>query len=184
MDTRTEVIPPVDELDRLPAQEFSGAIAPLFESADRFVARLEAERPFGTPEELFEHARAIAQRMPEEEQLELVDAHPRLGAPPGSVSALSYVEQGYDRDAAEAAAEDDRREIDARLARLNTAYEQRFGFRFCVFVAGRPRADLLPDFEKALTADRSSELRRAVSAAVDIAEDRYLRMRGGGSRPQ
>jgi len=34
--------------------------------------------------------------MPEDEQIELIDAHPRLGAPPASVSALSHREQGYD----------------------------------------------------------------------------------------
>ena len=51
---------------------------------------------------MFERARAIAHAMPEDEQLELIDAHPRLGAPPASVSSFSFVEQGYDRDAAEA----------------------------------------------------------------------------------
>ncbi|TME82616.1 MAG: hypothetical protein E6I45_05745 [Chloroflexi bacterium] len=180
MDTRTDVVAAIPELDALPGGAFADAIAPLFEGAERFVARLERERPFGTAEALFARARTVAMQMPEDEQIELVDAHPRLGAPPGSVSALSYVEQGYDRDAADAAAEEDRRETDGRLARLNTAYEQRFGFRFCVFVAGRPRAELLPVFEKALTAERSSELRRAVVAAVDIAEARYRRMRGAG----
>ena len=34
--------------------------------------------------------------------------------------------------------------------RLNDAYEARFGFRYCVFVAGRPRAALLPGMEAAL----------------------------------
>ena len=46
--------------------------------------------------------REIAHAMPLAEQIELIDAHPRLGAPPASVSALSFVEQGYDRDAADA----------------------------------------------------------------------------------
>ena len=39
--------------------------------------------------------------MPEAEQIELIDAHPRLGAPPATVSAASYREQGYDRDTTE-----------------------------------------------------------------------------------
>jgi 2-oxo-4-hydroxy-4-carboxy--5-ureidoimidazoline (OHCU) decarboxylase len=58
--------------------------------------------------------------------------------PPGSVSALSYVEQGYDRDAADEAAEAERARVATELERLNGAYEARFGFRYCVFVAGRP----------------------------------------------
>jgi 2-oxo-4-hydroxy-4-carboxy--5-ureidoimidazoline (OHCU) decarboxylase len=184
MDTRTQqaAIAAVTELDRASADGFVSAIGPLFEGAPGILARLEGDRPYGSPTALFLRARQIAQAMPEQEQIELVDAHPRLGAPSGSVSALSYVEQGYDRNAADAAAEAERREIDARLDRLNVAYERRFGFRFCVFVAGRPRALLLPIFEHALLSDRSSELRRGVDAAVDIAEDRYQRLRGEPER--
>jgi 2-oxo-4-hydroxy-4-carboxy-5-ureidoimidazoline decarboxylase len=111
--------------------------------------------------------------MPEDEQVELVDAHPRLGAPPGSVSAASFVEQGYDREAAGQAAESERRRMFAELERLNAAYEARFGFRYCVSVAGRPRAVLLPELVAALDADRASELARALEAVVDIAADRF-----------
>ena len=59
------------------------------------------------------------------------------------------------------------------LTRLNEAYEAQFGFRYCVFVAGRPRAALLPEMEAALHADRAAELHRALDAVVDIAADRY-----------
>ncbi len=61
----------------------------------------------------------------------------------------------------------------AHLARLNEAYERRFGFRYCVFVAGRPRSALLPGIEAALRADREHELQRALDAIIDIAVDRY-----------
>ncbi|HEY8169263.1 MAG TPA: 2-oxo-4-hydroxy-4-carboxy-5-ureidoimidazoline decarboxylase [Candidatus Limnocylindrales bacterium] len=177
----------IEDLDRLTDADFAQAVAPLFEGAPRFLTRLTASRPFGSPTEMFATARRIAQAMPEPEQLELIDAHPRLGAAPGSVSALSFVEQGYDRDAADAAAEAERRRVAAELGRLNTAYEARFGFRYCVFVAGRPRADLLPGLEAALTADRGAELRRAIDAVVDIAADRYaslIERREAGSGPR
>jgi 2-oxo-4-hydroxy-4-carboxy--5-ureidoimidazoline (OHCU) decarboxylase len=113
--------------------------------------------------------------MPEAEQVELVDAHPRLGAPPRSVSKLSFGEQGYDRDVAATAAADATREADrlaTQLERLNRAYEARFGFRYCVFVAGRSRSELLPGMEAALARERDSELHRALDAVVDIAIDR------------
>lgn len=150
-------------------------MAPLFEGAPRFLGRLSAARPFGSWEALFERARSIAHAMPEAEQVELVDAHPRLGAPPASVSAMSFREQGYDVEAAanlasEAARERDR--VAAELDRLNREYEARFGFRYCVFVAGRSRAELLPAMEAALSADRESELHRALDAVIDIARDR------------
>jgi 2-oxo-4-hydroxy-4-carboxy-5-ureidoimidazoline decarboxylase len=168
----------IEELDALDADACAAALTPLFEGAPRFLARLVAARPFGDAPALFARARAIALAMPEAEQLELIDAHPRLGAPPGAVSAHSYVEQGYDRVAAEAAAEIEQAERDrvARgLDRLNDAYETRFGFRYCVFVAGRSRAALLPGMEAALNEDRSNEIHRALDAVVAIAADRYAR---------
>jgi 2-oxo-4-hydroxy-4-carboxy--5-ureidoimidazoline (OHCU) decarboxylase len=110
---------------------FRAAMAPLFEGAPGFLRRLAAARPFQSDDELFRRAREIALSMPEDEQIDLVNAHPRLGAAPESVSALSFREQGYDRSAgtqSDAAAE---------LERLNDEYEARFGFRYCVFVAAR-----------------------------------------------
>jgi 2-oxo-4-hydroxy-4-carboxy--5-ureidoimidazoline (OHCU) decarboxylase len=149
---------------------FAVAVAPLFEGARRFLGRLAMARPFGSAEAMFDTARAIALAMPLDEQIELIDAHPRLGAPPAGVSALSYVEQGY---GAEADADAERRRLADDLDRLNAAYEARFGFRYCVFVAGRSRAELVPGMTAALGAERDRELRRALDAVVDIARDRY-----------
>jgi UDP-2,3-diacylglucosamine hydrolase len=59
------------------------------------------------------------------------------------------------------------------LERLNDAYERRHGFRYCVFVAGRPREALIPDMARAIEADRTTELHRAIDAVVDIAIDRH-----------
>ena len=66
----------------------------------------------------------------------------------------------------------------AELDRLNRAYETRFGFRFCVFVNGRSRAELLPVIEAALAADRAAEIRRALGEVVAIAADRARTLRG------
>jgi 2-oxo-4-hydroxy-4-carboxy--5-ureidoimidazoline (OHCU) decarboxylase len=165
----------VDLLDAAPSQEFVAAMAPLFEGAPGFLWRLSAARPFGTEDQLFRRARQVARLLPEPLQVELIDAHPRLGAPPASVSAMSFREQGYDEEAAENLASEAARERDrvaSELDRLNREYEARFGFRYCVFVAGRPRAALLPGFESALTREREPELFRALDAVVDIARDR------------
>jgi len=166
----------IDELDVVAPGAFAAAVAPLFEGARGFLGRLAVARPFGSIDELFERARAIAHAMPRDEQLELIDAHPRLGAPPATVSVLSYVEQGYAGGSADDAppAEDvERHRVAAELDRLNAAYETRFGFRYCVFVAGRPLAELLPGMVAALEADRDAEIERALDAVVDIARARY-----------
>jgi 2-oxo-4-hydroxy-4-carboxy--5-ureidoimidazoline (OHCU) decarboxylase len=169
-------------LDAAPAEAFAVAVAPLFEGAPGFLGRLAGARPFGSWPALFETAREIAHRMPEADQRELVDAHPRLGAPPASVSELSFREQGYDREAAANLASEAARERDhvaAELDRLNRAYEARFGFRYCVFVAGRSRSELLPDMRAALGRERESELHRALDAVIDIAADRQRSLSAG-----
>lgn len=175
--TRPTIPPSIDVLDVLPPGTFAASIAPLFEGAPGFVGRLAMARPFGTVRELFDGARRIAHAMPEGEQVELIDAHPRLGAPRGAVSALSFQEQGYDRGPVA--------DLASTFDHLNAAYEDRFGFRYCVFVDGRTRAVLLPGFEAALAADRRDELHRALDAVIDIAADRYATLRShateGGS---
>ena len=181
--TTTVRSPSIDDLDVIAPGAFAAAVAPLFEGARHFLGRLAMARPFGSIEALFDRAREIAHAMPLDEQLELIDAHPRLGAPPADVSALSFVEQGYGRDATEradeaavdvAAAETERVRVAAELERLNEAYEAQFGFRYCVFVASRSRAELLPGIAAALEADRDAEIDRALDAVIDIARDRYV----------
>lgn len=157
-------------LDAASDDEFIAAMTPLFEGAPRFLRRLAGARPFASTTELFDRALDIAMAMPEGEQIELVNAHPRLGAAPASMSALSYREQGYDR------AQDRSPDVAAELAALNDAYESRFGFRYCTFVAGRSRAELLPELAASLDRDRDAELRRALRAVVDIARDRYAKL--------
>jgi len=158
----------VAELDALSQTAFVDAVAPWFEGAPRFLERLARARPFRDEPTLFARARDIAVAMPEDEQLELINAHPRIGAPPATVSASSFREQGYDRETTAAIAD---------LASLNAAYETRFGFRFCVFVNGRPRPALVPVLRSALAADRDAEIRRALHDVVAIARDRFRRER-------
>lgn len=168
-----------ETLDAAPADGFAVAAAPLFEGAPAFLAHLAGARPFRSWPALFERAREIAHAMPEPEQVELVDAHPRLGAPPASMSAMSFREQGYDAEAAANLASEAARERDqvaAELDRLNGEYEARFGFRYCVFVAGRSRSELLPAMADALARERDSELHRALDAVIDIAIDRQRRL--------
>jgi 2-oxo-4-hydroxy-4-carboxy--5-ureidoimidazoline (OHCU) decarboxylase len=145
-------------------------VAALFENAPRFVERLAAEA--GTVDswdELFDRAEQVAHWMTEVEQVELLNAHPRIGAAPGSVSALSFREQGYDHDAGTA-------ELQARLGRLNDEYEARHGFRFVVFVNGRSRAQIAELMERHIDAPRDEERERGLSDVIAIARSRLARM--------
>src|SRR5688500_7291988 len=164
-------MPTIEEVNALDGEAFAATLAPLFEGAPRFLGRLAESRPFDTEEDLFGAARATARQMPEDEQVELLDAHPRIGADPSTVSAMSHAEQGYDAPEGEAW-------VGEELTALNEAYESLFGFRFVVFVAGRPRAEIIPILERALHADRDEELRRGLDDVVLIASERMDQLRG------
>jgi 2-oxo-4-hydroxy-4-carboxy--5-ureidoimidazoline (OHCU) decarboxylase len=156
-------LPSMAELDAAPRPGFLETLGPLFERAPRFLDRLADSRPFGTWSELFREALILALAAPTDVQLELLDAHPRIGAPPATVSAISYREQGYDQEQVDAA---------TALAPLNDAYEQRFGFRYVVFVAGRPRSAIVPLLRDALNADADAERVRGLTDVVAIAQAR------------
>lgn len=163
----------ITDLNALDGEAFASELTPLFEGAPRFVARLAGARPFANADELFDAARATARSMPEEEQIELLNAHPRIGADPSAVSALSHAEQGYDAEEP-----DDQAWVNSELEALNEAYEGRFGFRFVIFVAGRPRTEILSLLERAVTLDRDEELRRGLDDVILIAADRMGRLLG------
>jgi 2-oxo-4-hydroxy-4-carboxy--5-ureidoimidazoline (OHCU) decarboxylase len=142
----------------LPRKLSADELAELFEGRTVLVERLaELEDPLG-------HADEVVTRLSEQEKLEALDAHPAIGQRRG-LSARSAAEQGADDDP----------EVLAELARLNRAYEQRFGFRFVAFVAGRPRRQIVPVLRERLERSREQELDTALHELVAIARDRWRR---------
>lgn len=139
----------------LPRQLTAEQLAELFEGRTRFVERLAPlEDPLG-------RAREVARELSEDEKKEILDAHPAIGGKP--TSARSAREQGTDDDPA----------VLAELAELNAAYEAKFGFRFVVFVNGRPRREIVPILRKRLQRSRDEELSTAVDELVQIAVNRW-----------
>jgi 2-oxo-4-hydroxy-4-carboxy-5-ureidoimidazoline decarboxylase len=164
----------IEAVNTSDAVAVSRELSSLFEGAPEFAGRLVAARPFESEEDLFDSARAIAREMPFEEQVALLAAHPPIGADPATVSPQSRREQGYD----DQEPPDDQAWVADELRALNEAYEARFGFRFVVFVAGRPRSEIIPLIEGALRADPEDELRRGLDDVVLIAADRMRSLHG------
>jgi len=155
----------ITSLDRMDAEAFVSAVGPLFEDAPAYLSLLAAARPFGTWTSLFRVAEDIALAAPYEVQVALLAAHPRIGAPPMTVSSLSFREQGYDQEQQDAI---------AALGPLNDRYEARFGFRYVIFVAGRPRSTIAMLLEQAIDGDRDTERRRGLRDVVAIARARAV----------
>ncbi len=142
----------------LPRQLSADELAELFEGRTALVERLaEIEDPLGRADE-------VLAGLTEAEKLEALDAHPAIGARHG-LSPRSQAEQGADDDP----------EVLAELAELNRAYEERFGFRFVVFVNRRPRREIVPVLRKRLERSRDEELETALRELVAIARDRWQR---------
>ena len=141
----------------LPRQLTVDELAELFEGRTRFVERL------ATLEDPLSRAREVAAALPDEEKKKILDAHPAIGG--RATSARSAREQGTDEDPA----------VLAELAELNRAYEERFGFRFVVFVDGRPRRAIVPVLRERLERTREQELATGVDELVQIAIDRWQR---------
>ena len=134
----------------LPRQLSADELAELFSGRTTFVDRLAAlDDPLG-------RARDVVRSLSQEEKAEALAAHPRIGE--------RSPEQHGDDPA-----------VLAELARLNREYEERFGFRFVVFVNGRSRAEILPVLRERIHRTREEEMDTALDELCAIAEDRWRR---------
>ena len=139
----------------LPRQLSVSELAELFEGRTRLVELLAArEHPLETAPE------TIAE-LSEAEKLEALNSHPAIGA--RTLSGRSAQEQGADSDP----------RVLTELAYLNQVYEEKFGFRFVVFVNGRPRTEILEVLRGRLERTREEELETALDELVTIARDRW-----------
>ena len=149
---------------RAPALDES-RIAAAFERVPGLVDVLRAAAPYASVDDVMRRAAQLVGAMSEDERVALLDAHPRIGADRAGLSAVSAHEQG---DAADAA-------TTRELAALNDEYERRFGFRFVVFVAARPKAEILPVLRERVEQTRDEELATGLDEFLAIARDRLSR---------
>jgi 2-oxo-4-hydroxy-4-carboxy--5-ureidoimidazoline (OHCU) decarboxylase len=142
---------------QLPRKLTVEELADLFEGRTRFVERLAAvEGPL-------EQADSVLSTLSEEEKLEALNAHPAIGAK--RLSPRSAAEQGTDADPT----------VLTELAYLNQVYEEKFGFRFVVFVNARPKREILEVLRTRIALTREEELDTACRELVAIARDRWIR---------
>ena len=139
----------------VPRQLTTDELAELFEGRTRLVEELaKRDDPLG-------EARDVIAQLSDEDKLEALNAHPAIGA--RNLSRRSAAEQGGDADPV----------VLTELAYLNQVYEEKFGFRFVVFVAGRPKAEILEVLRERLERTREEELETGLAELVAIARDRW-----------
>ena len=138
----------------VPRQLTPEELAELFEGRTRLVELLaERDDPLGEADEV------IAQ-LDDREKVAALNAHPAIGA--RNLSERSATEQGAGGHPA----------VLTELSYLNQVYEEKFGFRFVVFVDGRPKSEILEVLQQRLERTREEELETGLRELVAIARDR------------
>jgi plasmid stabilization system protein ParE len=132
----------------LPGQLSRAELEALFSGPSMLVSVLaELDDPLVRAEE-------IAAELAMEDKIEALAAHPRIGEP-------SPEQHGGDPA------------VLTELVYLNQVYEEKFGFRFVVFVAGRPRHEVLEVLRERIANTREEELETGLRELVAIAQDRW-----------
>jgi 2-oxo-4-hydroxy-4-carboxy--5-ureidoimidazoline (OHCU) decarboxylase len=141
----------------LPRQLSVEELEELFEGRTPLVERLAArDDPLGSAEE-------VIAELSDEEKVAALNAHPAVGE--RNLSERSAAEQGRGGDPV----------VLTELAYLNQVYEEKFGFRFVVFVNRRPKAEILEVLRSRIDNPTEQELETALAELVAIAEDRWRR---------
>jgi 2-oxo-4-hydroxy-4-carboxy--5-ureidoimidazoline (OHCU) decarboxylase len=128
------------------------------EGSTPLARKVMAQGPFESSAELIDTMRATVPTLSEQEKIETLNAHPRIGERAAKLSSRSLREQGADSL--------------PELERLNQEYERRFGFRFVVFVNRRPKSEIVSVLRERLQRPRWEEMEAGLEAIVNIAEDR------------
>jgi 2-oxo-4-hydroxy-4-carboxy--5-ureidoimidazoline (OHCU) decarboxylase len=138
----------------LPRQLTVEDLTELFEGRTRLVDELaKRDDPLAAAED-------VIAELDELDKIEALDAHPPIGA--RNLSEHSAAEQGGGGDPT----------VLTELAYLNQVYEEKFGFRFVVFVNGRPKDEILEVLRQRLDRTREEELETGLRELVAIARDR------------
>lgn len=163
-----------EDVDRMTAEDFVHRLGGAVEHAPWVAQRAWADRPFGSIEALARSMRAAVLRASQGEQLALLRGHPELAgreAMAGSMTVESTGEQGRLGLLSLSA------ERMARLAEINRAYRERFGFP--LIIALRLHDSLEAVFEEAerrLAHDAAFEWTAALEQVCEVMRGRLDRI--------
>jgi OHCU decarboxylase len=146
----------------------------------RWASEMAARRPYADFARLAEASDEIWWALERADWLEAFAAHPKIGerAATGSETARRWAAQ--EQAAPDAASE----EVAARLAKINRAYQLRFGYIFIVDASGKSRAEILAILEQRLQYGPQKELREAAEQQRRIARRRLEKLFGADGAAQ
>jgi 2-oxo-4-hydroxy-4-carboxy-5-ureidoimidazoline decarboxylase len=145
----------IDEVNAMDAGTFMAAFGGVAEATPWVTIEAEGERPFASRDAMVAaFANAIADGEPER-QMQLLRAHPDLAARARLTDESAKEQRGAGLDRLSPAEQ-------KRIASLNAAYRERFGFPFILAVRGATKADILAALEARLKNPPAAEFARAL----------------------
>lgn len=156
-------MPSLSELNTLPQDAFTAALAGIFEHSDWVGTRTWARRPFANVEALHEAMCAVMHEASAVEKLTLIRAHPDLGDRLAALSPESTAEQQASGLKSLSDGEH------ALFQSFNASYKERFEFPFILCARLNDPQSMLRAFESRLPNDRETEMATALAEIEKIA---------------
>lgn len=165
---------PSQDLDWLNALPTEQATTELLQccGSKRWAAAMLSQRPYASLESLLTVADDIWTSLEPSDWLEAFRSHPKIGErkAAASVSQQSQQWSGQEQAGVSSASQ----QTVASLAKLNEAYETRFGFIFIICATGKSSEEMLSVLQERLKNDPATEL---PIAAAEQAKITHLRLK-------
>lgn len=150
----------LEQLNRSPSVAFVDALGAIFEHSPWVAGRAASLRPFASRLHLLDSMRSVVREAKPEEQLNLIRAHPQLGARGRRFAQLTAESAREQRGAGLDACND---EEFALLQRLNVQYVEKFAFPFILAVRGHDPQSIVDSMKRRLTHDWAHEQSAALA---------------------
>jgi N-carbamoyl-L-amino-acid hydrolase len=150
----------LQELNRLSSEEFVAQLTGIFEHSPWVPRRAQVRGPFESRLALLDVMRSVVQEASGEEQLTLINAHPKLGARGRTRAQLTAASSREQKRAGLDACSDQQY---THLQQINAAYFDKFGFPFILAVRGHDPPSIIAQLERRCRHDRAWELRTALN---------------------
>jgi len=149
--------------------------------ATSWAESLEQHRPFASLAELLREAKEVWSSMDESDWLEAFRSHPKIGekkaAATGAADLVATQSQQWSAEEQQGVVRAGEEAVE-KLARLNRAYEEKFGFIFIVCATGKSTDEILALLETRLENEPAAELRIAAAEQAKITDLRLRKLLG------
>lgn len=142
--------------------------------ATRWALALEQRRPFANLDQLLAQASEVWNSLEPGDCLEAFRSHPKIGEKKAAATVASQSQQwsAQEQQGVGRATQD----AVEKLARLNRAYEEKFGFIFIVCATGKSTDEILALLEERIGNETAAELRIAAAEQAKITELRLRKL--------